>query len=328
MTWDREPLWAKSKLYFERAFGSRHDDEVFGIWCSLGLELLARAAVASVSPVLLADPDREQNQLLHALNRGSEKIPKKSLAMAQVLNLCTKLFDDFTEAHMKTSLALINRRNEELLSGTAAFIEYPSNKWIGGMYRVCKTLAESCDESLESLLGTDEAEAAQVLLNDIDNDIKQRVKSRIASYAKVFDDKTAEEKAEIFANIEQAGEELAWQRHHRVTCPACAGTATVQGVIVGKGNREITEDEIIVRETVSPRKFECTGCGLRREPYVELEAAGIGGHYTRTTTYTPEDFYNLVNMDDYDLTDDVIAYLEWNPEVALKIAHSMEYDNE
>src|SRR5713101_2698481 len=41
MSWERDPLWAKARLYFERAFELPRDDPRFGLWCSLALELLA-----------------------------------------------------------------------------------------------------------------------------------------------------------------------------------------------------------------------------------------------------------------------------------------------
>src|SRR5713226_5553634 len=92
MSWERDPLWAKARLYFERAFEVPRDDPRFGLWCSLALELLARAALASVSPTLLAEPDREHKFLLHALNRGSQKTPRRSIGTAQVFDLCKTLF--------------------------------------------------------------------------------------------------------------------------------------------------------------------------------------------------------------------------------------------
>src|ERR1700733_8056848 len=39
MSWERDPLWAKARLYFEHAFREPRDDPRFGLWCSLGLEL-------------------------------------------------------------------------------------------------------------------------------------------------------------------------------------------------------------------------------------------------------------------------------------------------
>jgi hypothetical protein len=64
MSCEKDPLWAKSKLYFGYALEVPRDDARFGLWCAMGLELLARAAIASISPTLLADPDHNQKNLL------------------------------------------------------------------------------------------------------------------------------------------------------------------------------------------------------------------------------------------------------------------------
>jgi hypothetical protein len=69
----------------------QRDDPFFGLWCSFGLEILARAAIANISPVLLAEPDRDHRYLLHALGRGSERIERKSIDTACVLNLYLEL---------------------------------------------------------------------------------------------------------------------------------------------------------------------------------------------------------------------------------------------
>ena len=90
MSWERDPLLAKARLFFERAFDESQDDPIFGLWCSLGLELLARPALAAISPTLLAKPDNEHKYLLHALNRGLESTPRISLNAVQVFGLCLR----------------------------------------------------------------------------------------------------------------------------------------------------------------------------------------------------------------------------------------------
>ncbi len=131
MSWEHDPLWAKSRLYFEHAFRESREDPRFGLWCSLALELLGRAALASVSPTLLAEPDREHKYLLHALNRGSGD--RRSIKAVQVFALCRKLFPVFSDEDLKAAIALINRRNDELHSGSAAFDEYPSKYMADGV---------------------------------------------------------------------------------------------------------------------------------------------------------------------------------------------------
>ena len=112
MSWEREPLFSKAKLFFEKAFDEDKEEPHFGLWCAMGLELLARSAVAKVSPTLLAEPDREHQNLLHALNLGALKSQRKSIATIRVLSLCQILIKEFTALEFKVASAIINRRNE------------------------------------------------------------------------------------------------------------------------------------------------------------------------------------------------------------------------
>lgn len=298
MSWERDPLWAKARLFFERAFDESDDEQMFGLWCSLGLELLARAALAAISPTLLAKPDREHKYLLHALNRGSERIPRISLDAFQVFGLCLALFANFTEDDCKASRALINRRNEELHSGGAAFDEYPSSQWLAGFYRACASLSSSMGESLVSLFGKDKADVATEILKENLNDVKQHVKSTIASHRTVFQDRSRKDQEKAKVKAEKLGEKLATQRHHCVSCPACKCVATVQGRTFGKEHVSHGDGEIIVKQTVIPRSFSCSACGLKLEGYAQLETADLGGQYQRKTTHSPDEFFGLIHPDD------------------------------
>jgi len=321
MTWERDPLWAKARLYFERALSCESpDDPEFGLWCSFGLELLGRAALASISPALLAEPDQDHKHLLYALNRGSDGNPK-SLAAVRVFLLCRKLFSDFLDEDLKVSLALINRRNEELHSGAAAFEEYLPKQWLVAFYHACRSLSNAMGESLVDLLGEDEAGVAEGMLASDWEGVKQRVQSAIAAHRKVFQDRTEPEQQKLREAAEERGQELTIHRHHRATCPACGCVATVQGTPFGKERVALGDGEIIVRQPVSPNGFACDACGLKLKAYAELDAAGLGGQYTRRTTYSPEEYYGLI--DPADIPPEIIeshvqAYLE----------NLQEYDNE
>ena len=194
MSWERDPLWAKARLFFQRAFDAPRDDPQFGIWCALGLEILGRAAIASVSPTLLAEPDPSHRNLLHALNRGSEKAPPKSIGAVRVFDLCKSLFKEVSEEDVRVANALINRRNDELHSGNSAFVEYPSKIWLGGFYGVCQSLSVSLGESLETLFGKEESEIAAQILEESKIEVRQRIQSLIAAQRKVFEGKTEAER--------------------------------------------------------------------------------------------------------------------------------------
>jgi hypothetical protein len=318
MSWERDPLWAKARLFFERAFDESRESPNFGLLCSFGLELLARSALASISPTLLAEPDRDQKNLLHALNRGSERTPRKSISTVQVFSLCCTLFPNFTKDDFTASMALINRRNEELHSGAAAFAEYPPSQWLGGFYRACTLLSAAMGENLINLFGKEEAKAASEILTENQKEVKKSVEKSIASHREVFAEKSADDRKKAAAEAAKLGEKLAMLQHHRVTCPACKCVATVQGRPFGKEHISNKDDMIVVRQAVVPTSFACSACELKLEGYAQLDAAGLGGHYQRKTTFSPEEYYGLINPDD------IGSYVE---EYLSKL-EGEEYDNE
>jgi len=298
MSWDKDSLLAKSKLYFERAFREDRADDVFGLWCAMGLELLSRSTIAHFSPVLLAEPDKDQKNILSALGLGSVTAHRKSIATTQVLNLCKELIPNFTDAELKIALALAGRRNEEVHSGVAAFVEYKHQQWIGGFYKCCKILAEIQGESLTSLFGEEEAKTAENIIKGMNGELLTKVKGLIAAFAKVFGEHEESDQARLRDESKKQAEILSHQHHHRVTCPACKCDATVQGDTYGLEQIEHKDSEIIVRQSVLPTKFSCTACGMKLSGYGELTAANVADHFTHRTHYSPEQYYELVDPND------------------------------
>jgi hypothetical protein len=204
----------------------------------------------------------------------------------------------FTSDHSTWANALVSRRNAELHTGQSAFDEYTTQQWVAGLYSCCKALTEALGESLESLLGKDEAAEANTVLAGAASEVKGKVHERIARYKAVFGDKPEGERTAALASAEAEADRLAHARHHRVKCPACSAKATLQGDTLGDSKVEDNDGEIIVKQAVAPRKFNCTACGLKLEGYAELAAASLGDQYTRTTRYSPEEYYELIDPSD------------------------------
>ena len=177
----------------------------------------------------------------------------------------------------------MNRRNEELHSGTAAFVEYQSSLWLEGFYRACRSLCSALGESLESLFGKDEADVAARILEESQNDVRQRVESSIAAHRKVFRARQEEEQKVAATRALEQGTQLATQGHHHVTCPACGCIATVQGTPFGKERKTDEDGEIVVRQSVAPTSFSCSACGLK------LHGAGCGKD--RRSLYAKDDVF-------------------------------------
>src|ERR1700730_12833356 len=86
-TWDSGAMLAKAQRYAEEMQRHAHDDWQCAFWSSLVLELIARSALAKVSPVLLAD-NTNWNNLYHALG-NTPTVPKfspKSITITDVLS--------------------------------------------------------------------------------------------------------------------------------------------------------------------------------------------------------------------------------------------------
>lgn len=297
MTWERSSLWNKARLYTERALAQDREQDTFGLWAAMALELLARSAISKISPTLLADPDKDQKNVLYALGFGSGGAPK-SIAISQVLALCKALIPSFTEDDFKAAVALVSRRNEELHTGVAAFLSYRTQHWLVGFYRCCKILAEFQNETLQTLMGDAEAEAAQKILDESQRNLVDKIKSLIGAHMRVFNNKEAAEKEILRVEATTQGELLSHQKHHRVKCPACECTATVQGEVHGGEQVEHAENKIIVRQNVVPTKFQCIACGLKLNGYGELLAAGVADNFTHRIEYSPGDYYELVDPSD------------------------------
>jgi hypothetical protein len=174
-------------------------------------------------------------------------------------------------------------------------------------------LSEFQGETLKSLFGEDIQKEADIVLAEVAEEILGKTKSLIASHKKVFDNKEEKERIRLNEEAQKNSEKLASKGHHRIKCPACECTATILGDPFGKDNIEHRDGEIIVKQSILPTKFDCIACELKLKGYSALSAAGIGNYYTRRTTYSPEDYYDMINPDDYDAI--VERFNEFNPDV-------------
>src|SRR5947207_211026 len=84
--WSKEAFLTKAQRYGETLNSHARDDWKFAFWASLTLELVARAALANISPTLLAEKS-DWNNLYFALGGASTatKFLPKSIAFADVV---------------------------------------------------------------------------------------------------------------------------------------------------------------------------------------------------------------------------------------------------
>lgn len=301
MTWTKDSLLAKAKVFFEKAFSEDRENIFFGLLCALGLELLERASIAKISPVLLADQDDYQRNILYALEHKSGNTEPKSITTTKVINLCEKLVDGYDDECKKISLSMANRRNSEAHSGAMAFIEFDSDKWISGFYYVVNILSHHLDITLNEVFNESVVSEAETILAGIEDNLIAKVNKEIANRKSVYDS----DKRNNFPLIKQKIidndviiAQLVHEGYHKVKCPSCENYGTIFGNKSVETRKILSDKSVEVITHILPIQFKCGICGLILKSHQELKIAKLPLHYNRKTIYSPEEYYGtMVSID-------------------------------
>lgn len=300
--WSEEALLRKAQVYVERAAGVEQGSGLEQLWSLLALELLARAAVARVHPVLLADPQSEGPHLLYAFGYGEPRHPPKSVPIATVFRRCQVIVPRFTVAIRDDAIALMALRNEELHSGGMILETLKSSSWQPQYYTICELLLEHLGLNLEDFFPAERASAARTVLAGLDQDVESEVKQRIADKARWFaalpDEvrkaRLGHQASDMEVGLADAGRELI------VECPACHSRAIVGGETAGISEARLGADEIERDIRILPTTFRCRVCELPLVGHAELYHAGLADEYSVVESEDPLEYYGI---DPKDLVD-------------------------
>jgi len=303
MEWGFDALYGKAKLFAQRANAEKLDSALFGVWMSLCSELLARAALAKIHPVLLADPTNEGN--IHYVFGVNPKSNPKSVQAKAVFSRCSVLVKGFTDRMAGLCLVLADRRNKELHGGHAAFEGVEATTWLPHTYEVFDVLLKHIGVSFEDFLGKEHAAVALGMLKDQREHVEKEVKERISKFKKDFDGLDGKTKGERIAKTEAALK--VWMKKnplgHSHDCPSCGFAGALHGESLNRGPVKINEDEGTIKREVRvlPNKFRCGVCGIKLDGYQELLQAGLGKVFTTEEDEDPIEFFGIVPEDHVDI---------------------------
>lgn len=294
MPWSKDSLLSKAQLYIDEMNRFTPDDWQFGLFSSLSLEFLSRAALSNISTVLLADQQNWRN-IMYALGGAitAKKFTAVSIGTKEVLARLTELVPSFTTEIAGFCSKHVERRNIELHTGEAAFIDTQTSDWLPKYYKACSILLQSMDEELSTLMP--DANRVQEMIDSLNDATAKAIEQEIKAHAKVWSNKSEKEKSTAKSQAE------GWatrQSGHRINCPACESTALLHGTPNGAVSTTIGDDEVIQRQSMLPSAFECIACQLKISGYSKLTACGLGNIFTETTTYSAAEFFNLYTEDD------------------------------
>ncbi|MDP1873534.1 hypothetical protein [Phenylobacterium sp.] len=302
MDWAADTLYAKARLYVGRAQDEPIASPLFGFWTSLALELLCRAALARIHPVLLADPTSEGN-IQYAFGFNPKSNPR-SVHAKTVFARCSVFVDGFTDQMSAHCLIMADRRNAELHSGAAAFEVVDNSLWLPLTYEVAEVLLKHLGRDFDDFLGG-HAPTAEAMLADRQSTRKKEVNDRIAAARKLFGDQTSEEQ-EALVDSARTRLEL-WARTKALrricTCPACGSPAAMAGESLTRGPVRVDEDAgaILQEVRVLPNRMLCTVCRLDLKGFQELHEAGLGAIYTAEEEQDPIEFFGIVPEEHVDV---------------------------
>lgn len=272
------------------------DDWRFALWSTLVLELLGRAALAKVNPALLAEA-KDWNNLYFSLGftPTATKFVPKSIDVSTVFSRLQEILPTFTKELEGFSILHMARRNEELHAGSTPFDSLKTTTWLPVYYQACSILIESLSETLEFLLGKEEAALASTIITAYKDESAKAVLKSVAAHKTVWEGKPAPERTKL---SNQASTWATRQSGHRVHCPACGNDALVTGTAIAAPFKKIEGDLMVETQQYLPSKFECVACQLKLSSLPQLTASGLGDTYTATFTYGLADYF--APNDDYD----------------------------
>lgn len=266
------------------------DEWQFGFWSALCLEMILRAAVANISPVLLAD-GKDWNNTLFALGKRelTKKLSPKSIDTSELMTRLEAIIPDFNRESANFCTLHIQRRNAELHSGALPFDDLKTSVWLPQFYAACNLLLSSQGSSIRAVFGRDEAKTAETLIEALKDEAAKSVKGTINAHKTIWGEKSAEDRETLTKQAETVSLRI---YGHRIKCPACDSAALLHGSPAGAESSAAYKDGlIVVRQPMLPASFECKACGLKIVGYSKLNACGLGGTFTSTSYTDPVDYF-------------------------------------
>lgn len=293
--YDHNALWLKAKLFINRAMDDTEErsfDER-ALWACLALELLAKAALARISPLLIADPKEDGTNLLVASGLLEGDARFVSVGAHTLFSRCSKAFKPFNDREAKT---FANARNEYLHGSGVGFLGIPERAWWPKYWAQAKILIGAMDSDLEELVGYQRANIVNKHLAENKRNVEHRVEALIA--------RAQQRLARHRAGALPAKIDAEWHKLVDLTiglsyrteedCPACGELGDLEGDNVLDRELEyaqIGDDdfEAIVDLRVGSDFFSCSTCRLVLGSYELLERAGVATEFHENGD--PKDYF-------------------------------------
>jgi hypothetical protein len=284
--YDHEALWTKAKVFLNRAMdpGELRSFDEQALWASAALELLGKAALARVSPLLIAEPSEEGVNILIAtgLIEGTAKFT--SVRASTIFKRCQRAFRPFNAVE---ALKIANARNEYLHGSDLGFAPLTPEIWWPRFWALATILVTGQDRELDELVGAERSSTVEAYLEQNIKHVEHqtealinRAKQRLAQYE--AGTLPAKVQLEWNANVDfSAG--LRYDAPQ--SCPACDEVGTLEGDEYTDATYEYSYDgtdfgESWMTLTIPSDHFSCSTCHLVLARYELIVEADLPSSFT------------------------------------------------
>lgn len=288
--YDHASLWAKARVFINRAMDpepTRSFDEQ-ALWASLALELLGKAALAKVSPLLIAEPTEDGANVLIAVGLIEGTAKFTSVRASTVFKRCGKAFRPFNAA---TAMTIADARNEYLHGAGVGIAPLDPDKWWPRFWALASILLDAQDRDLDEFVGSERVATAQKHLDQNAKNVEHRVESLLnRAQQRLSQAKSGTLPAKIQAEWSTSINHSAGLSYSTLAdCPACDAQGTLEGDdgsnMSYEYERDGDEDDPFAMSfwanvDVPSDYFSCPTCHLVLDGYDLIVQAGLPDHFT------------------------------------------------
>ncbi|MCD5348106.1 hypothetical protein [Agromyces sp. S2-1-8] len=286
-------LWAKAKLFITRALESEgvRDFEERAFWAAAALELLAKAALARVSPLLIIPPDAEGKNVLAALGVVAyDGSPVETVAAKTLWARSERAFRPFAQKEA----ALISAGRNEYLHGIGTGLpNLPEHVWWGRYWNQASILVVALDQDLHAFVGGVRLEQVERYLQGHTHHVQEHVDSLIArSQQRLAQRGNPAIAAGLRDELIHARDLSAGLLYvETAACPACGGDGVLEGEETGGQEIDWDSDPWSPIETleVYADHFSCPKCQLVLNRAELIELVDLPVRFTIKRDYEPDE---------------------------------------
>ena len=273
-----DALLGKSRVFVQRALTSkaRGEHEAYQLWAALALEVLGKAALASVHPCLVANPEHQNSIFAAAGVRIGVDI--RTITARTVYKRLRILSRRFDQRVMDSCIALTEKRNSELHSGASPFSGTKVANWEAWYWYATDLILKMLGMTFDEWIGPSDAKASSEMVAGIHMATREAVRQRIA----VCSENVALRPRMIKPEEYTTSGDHTWT----VECPACESGGEMVGVSWHEQTIDTQFDDPtnewydLVETQYSGEEFLCPFCNLHLDNYDELDASGIETEYS------------------------------------------------